>query len=110
MTKIQFFLIDWFILIIFSNLENFRRIVQNQAFPQLFSLAPPTVNKNPVNPPDTLGQTTSSEQTPTTTVSPHNSGPTLSISELRLFNASIAHLRNEVDAIKNDKDVNDHKE
>ena len=73
-------------------------------------LPSPALNKNPVNPPDTLGQTTTSEQTPTTTVSPHNSGPTLSIGELRLFNASIAHLRNEVAAIKNDKNVNDHKE
>ena len=70
----------------------------------------PPVNEIPATQSDNLGQTTPSEQTTSTTVSPHNSVPTLSAGELHLFNASIAHLRNEVAAIKNDKNVNDHKE
>ena len=68
-------------------------------------LPPPAVNENPLNPPDNLGQTTPSEQTATTTVSPHNSGPTLTIGELHVFSASIEHLRHELNAIKNDPDV-----
>ena len=70
----------------------------------------PSANEKPATQQGNLGQTNPSEQTTTTTVSPHNSIPTLTIGELHLFNASIAHLRNEVEAIKNDKDVNDHKE
>ena len=69
----------------------------------------PSANEKPATQSDNLDQTTPSEQTTTSTISPHNSVPTLSIGELHLFNASIEHLRKEIKAIKNDPDFNSDK-